>query len=846
MKGESQKAGNRKTLGDNIVPLNYRLLFEPNFNTFRYRGSETIKVDIRRGSDEIKINSAELEIKNAEIKAGASTYKGKIKTDEKEEQATILFDREIKGSAELRIEFEGTNNDKMYGFYRSRYTDKGKESYILTSQFEAVDARKAFPCFDEPAFKATFDVSFLIDRSLTGISNMPVHQEKEAEGGKKLVTFMTTPKMSPYLLYLGIGRFEAIEDEYRGIKFRCVTVPGKSGKTHMALEYGMKFLEFYESYFGIKFPLPKMDLLAIPDFSAGAMENWGAVTFREVELYGDEKSTSISVRQRIAEVIAHELAHQWFGDLVTMAWWDDLWLNESFATFMARKAVDHVLPKWEFDKQQRIGSLSTALSADQYLSTHPINVKVNEPEEIDQIFDEISYEKGGSVLTMLEDYVGEDNFRKGLHSYLKKHSYSNARKEDLWNAIADVASDAKKFSKVAQSWVDKPGYPMIEVKPSNNGRTLEQRRYLMLRSKDDGATWPIPVHYMSAANSGFMLLDKKSGGLPIEGKGWVKLNHMQKGIYRVRYPDTMLKELGAAIKSEKLDYVDAWGVESDLYALARSSREKVSAYLDFLESYCMDGDYPLNSSVSGHLASLKVLLSDNSTLSKRIADTSIKYHRAALKRLTWTESKDERNVATIFRSMAVSSLGMNGDTEAIERARQMFGKYAATGEKPPKNLKTAAYTITAWNGDKSTFEKIVELYRKEEEPEDRRRLLQALGSFREPSLIRRALDFSRSKDVRLQDGYVIPMVASGNEFGKKEIWPWLRENWQSLMDTYSSGTHMLSRFVDFVDLVDDKKRKAEIETFFADKKNMRKDMERALMQALELMDVNIRFVENNR
>ncbi|MGI0100597.1 MAG: M1 family metallopeptidase, partial [Candidatus Micrarchaeaceae archaeon] len=451
----------RKTLGDNVIPMEYILEFEPDFRTFRYKGKCTIKVLIKKPTNKIALNSAELAIRDARVTSGKDIQDASIRTSAKDETLLLVLKRPAKGKAELCIEFDGTNNDGMYGFYRSRYLNNGKEGYILTSQFEPADARKAFPCFDEPEFKAVFSLSFIVDSNLEAISNMPIKNTK-ALGSKKRITFYTTPRMSTYLLYLAVGKFEYNTSKYRNMMFRVITVPGRGKNTKMPMDFGKRFLKFYESYFGIDFPLPKMDLIAIPDFSAGAMENWGAITFREIELLGDEKATSTAVKQRIAEVIAHELAHQWFGDLVTMRWWDDLWLNESFATFMATKAVDSVFPEWEFGLQDSVGILSTALAADQYMSTHPINVRVSEPSEINEIFDSISYDKGGSVLAMLEDYAGKEAFRKGLHAYLGKHAYSNATKYDLWDAIEAITRKIDKntkFSKVAKDWIDKTGYP---------------------------------------------------------------------------------------------------------------------------------------------------------------------------------------------------------------------------------------------------------------------------------------------------------------------------------------------------------------------------------------------------
>ncbi len=839
----------RQTLGENIKPLNYNILLEPNLDTFKYKGKETIDIEIKEGSREVRLNAASLRIIGASIECKGLVQKAKIRLDKRLEQLILNFGKVVKGNAKLNIQFNGTNNDSMRGFYRSRYTYKGKNGYILTSQFEAADARKAFPCFDEPALKATYDLSFIIDKDLGCISNMPVKTERSTGKGKKLVSFYTTPIMSSYLLYLGVGKFERRASKYRKMEFGVVTVPGKSKDALMAMGFGKKFLEFFESYFGIDFPLPKIDLLAIPDFSAGAMENWGAITFREIELLGDEKSTPTSTKQRIAEVIAHELAHQWFGDLVTMKWWDDLWLNESFATFMATKAVDSVFPKWEFGLQDSVDTFSTAFSADQYVSTHPINVIVNEPAEIDEIFDRISYEKGGSLLAMLEDYAGKEPFRKGLHNYLKRHSYSNATKHDLWNSIEDVlrkSGNKARFAEMAEGWIDKTGYPIVEVSKNGIGTlSLNQERYLLLKDRKINELWQIPIHYETqGGKKGHMLLDTRSELLKANDDS-IKLNHMQKGLYRVRYADEILKSLGNWISSGKMDNIDAWGVENDFYALARSSRMKVDKYLDFVEKYCMYGNYPLSFGVSSHLSGLAILLSDNNRILKRVKELNIRYHNIILEKVGWNESKIESNITTLARSMAIARLGIGGDKNVLKKSREIFDDYLTSGRLPPKNIRSAVYNINAWNGDENTYNKLVELYKKENVQDDKRKLLVALSNSSRPEIIERALAFCLSEDVRLQDGFVVCSVVSSNEVGKKLIWGWTRKNWKEFMRRYSSGTHMLQTFVNNLGLVDDEKTKKEIEVFFAKKENRRKDIERTLSQLMELIEANIHFKEYN-
>jgi tricorn protease interacting factor F2/3 len=845
--------GKGEKLGNGAKPLNYNILLEPNLRTFKYKGREIISIEIKNSTKSIKLNSAKLIIRNASLISNGNIQKANVKENQKLEQITLRFRNAVSGKAQIEIEFEGTNRDDLRGFYRSKYTDNGKTEYILTSQFEPNDAREAFPCFDEPAFKATFDVSLIIDKNLSVVSNMPQRSERSISKGKKLVVFHTTPKMSSYLLYLGVGKFEFVTSKEDGLPgLRIVTVPGKSKDAGMAMSMTRRFLRFFESYFGIKYPLPKLDLLAIPDFSANAMENWGAMAFRETALLGNEKDTSILAKQKIAEVIAHELAHQWFGDLVTMEWWDDLWLNESFATFMSYKAMHEIYPEWQMDVQYVLDKTIGALGADQLSCTQPVGMKVNSPADMSIAFDpNIVYSKGGCILAMLEDYATKEVFRKGLHNYLKEHSYSNARGRDLWNSIGKAAGKAEKelkFDRVAAYWINRAGYPIVEVRYSKNRLELRQSRFLLVNRRDENI-WPIPIHYIKVAEGnkkeGRMLFDKKLRITNEKGLDYIKLNHMQKGFYRVKYSEGMLQTLGGLIKSGDISALDGWGIENDLFSIVRSGRMRVKDYLDFVERYCSKAGYPLDSSISGHLNGLSLLLSENVGLYNVVKRFNLRYHRSILEKLGWKDSEGERNVTALLRSRAIMALGVNGDREVIARAVELFDRHLNGGEQINSNIRGAVYCINAHNGNLDTYKRFLELFKKERVPEERQRLLGALSRFNSPDIINRALDFSLSKEVRLQDAFMVPNIVSSTIPGKKLIWGWTRKNWQRIMGMYDMNTNKLHIYVANLSLTDGRKSMLEIKRFFANGRNMRGDIRLAVRQALELMEVNIRFGEFN-
>ncbi len=835
------------TLGDNVIPENYRISFKTNMKTFRFSGTETISVNVGKACNSIKLNARELDILDAEVKQKAKAQKARVSYYKKNEEVVLHFKDKIRGKAELHIEFRGENNDKMYGFYRSKYSEKGKDRYILTSQFEAADARAAFPCFDEPSFKATFDIAMEIDNGLDAISNMPVKSTVKMGENRKLVAFKTTPRMSSYLVYLGVGNFDYVQGSLGKLKIRAVTVPGKGRLGKMSIVYAKKFVSFFEKYFGIKYPLPKLDLIAIPDFSAGAMENWGAVTFREIAILGDEKNTPIAVKQSIAETIAHELAHQWFGDLVTMNWWDDLWLNESFATFMSYKAMDDAFPEWNVEKQYFDEVIATAFAADSLKTTHPISVKVNTPKEIDQIFDSISYEKGGTVLHMLENFAGKEAFRKGLHDYLKSHAYGNGTKYALWNSIGHAAGGRKsaEIAKFASSWINNPGYPIVEIENENGKIYAKQRRFLIVESNTGKEeNWPVPLNYLTS--NGDMVnevLGKTRMLLKARNSEWVKLNHGQHYLYRTDYPDEMLDRLGRQIKSGRLKGTDSWGIENDVFVLARCGRMPVSEYLEFVENHCMNADYPLSFNLASHLGWTRDMLYEKDGV-ERVREVSRKYYRKILSELGWQKRKGESTTDTMLRSIAISGLGHIGERDVIRKADSLFNRYMS-GKAIDPDLKSAVYGIAAWNGDDSTYRKVVERYKTEQTPDDKRRLLQTLALFGRKDLLTKTLDYAFSKDVRLQDSYVLPAIISSNPVGRDLIWKWTKNNWQSIRGKYKSGTHMLERFVTNMSALYEDKDFEEIESFFSKKENTRDDIKLRVKQTLERIRANKNFMKTN-
>ncbi len=837
-----------ETLGNNVIPTHYSIKLDCDMKRFEYDGYVEIEAEVKRPANSISLNAKEIKIiKAGIIKDGKGEIQGIIRPNPKKESFEIKLENNVSGKITLFVKFKGFNADKMHGFYRSSYMHGNKKEHLLTTQFEAADARSAFPCFDEPEFKATFELSLVVDKDLDAISNTPI-KKTEKSGNKKLVVFERTPKMSTYLLYIYVGKCEYAEEQLGSLKIRVVTGLGKKEMAKLPLEYAGKFVDFYNRYFNVKYPLKKLDLIAVPDFAAGAMENWGAMAFRETALLADEKST-LAYKQYVANTIAHELAHQWFGDLVTMRWWNDLWLNESFATFMSYKAVENVFPEWKMNLEYFTNVFGAAFGADSLHSTHPISVKVNTPNEIDSIFDEISYEKGGSVLYMIEDYATPEIFRKGLEKYLKMHAYSNATKEDLWSAIENV-SKAKKHhaevKKVATYWIDKEGYPMLKCEGSSTGIRISQSRFTLLGGKENG-TWPIPVHMsIDGTAEKTILMKSKSIGINTGYCDWVKLNYGQAGLYKVSYDNRLLLRLGKAINERKINGIDTWGIESDLFSQSRARWITVREYMNFIEDFCMDTcfEFPVNLNIIGHLNALQFFFM-NTGLHDKINELIEKYNSKIIEKIGWNKAPYEDSQLTLLRSAAINSLGLAGNAGIVEKAKELFWAFIKQGKEIEPDIRGSVYHIAARTGNEKVYEKFKSLYITEKRPEEKQRFLASLGMFGRRDILENALAFAKTDEVKPQDTFVIPSVISGNPFGNELILQWTKKNWEWLENKFSSGSHMLPRFVDNFSELHGRKIMKEFERFFSKKAEKRKDIERAVKQAKEMLKINTEFLEAN-
>ncbi len=825
-----------------VNPINYKLIFEPDLKKFTFDGTESITADCKKSTGIITMHCAELKIVSCQVKSKGKIIKSFLKINEKNEELGIKLSEKVKGKVTINLEFQGILNDRLLGFYRSQYIQNGKTTYLATTQFEAADARRAFPCWDEPAAKATFEISIIADNKFTAISNMPVKTKKKIKN-KTVYNFSKTPIVSTYLIYLGVGEFEYLTSKVGKIQIRVVTTKGNKSKGKFSLDLGKKLLTSYEKYFGIKYPLPKLDLIAVPDFAAGAMENWGAITFRETILLYDPKTSSTRTKQFIAEVISHEIAHQWFGNLVTMKWWNDLWLNESFATFMATKFVDKFYPEWDLWDQFVEDAMNVAMSLDSLKTTHPIDVKVNSPAEIREIFDAISYDKGGCVLRMLEHYVGEPNFQKGLKKYLSDFRYQNAQGQDLWDAIGKASK--MPVSSMVNTWLKQPGFPLIEINQDGNNLKLKQKRYLLESDKKfSKGLWSIPLSIGLESEISQKLFTTKSMSLKLSKNtlGFVA-NYGRNGFYRVKYDEGILLDLKMLVDEKRIPAIDRWAIQNDLFSLCVSGDEQVRNYLDFSDAYFDEDSYLASVNVAHNLASLYFRVFDEPFV-EEIRGYAVNYFRKILFNLGWEPKKSDKHTDALLRGFVISVLGKMNDDEVTDEALKRYKKFLKSPSSISPDLVEPILSIAAWNGNSKTHAELTKLYKNAKTVEEKLRFLGALCGFKDKKLLIKSLDFSQTSQVRSQNMQLPIMRVAANPYGDKVLWSWLKKNWKNINKKVGHGNPLFNRIVASITSVADDSMEKEIKTFF--KNNPTPGTERTQSQTLERIRINSKFLRRMR
>jgi len=781
----------------------YDLLIDLDFELLKFRGQLLAAL---KTEENVVLNAVGLNIR--QVKAGLRDLRFSQRGED-----LIIESGAFDGTVE--VDYEGSVPDSLAGIYRAQY-DGG---HIITTHFAAAQARRMFPCVDRPDAKAVFKLGVRIDKDLHAISNMPVESERP-EGDKKFVTFRKTPRMSTYLLYLGVGRFEERARKFGKTEIIMATRPGKIEMCRFAQQEAEKALAYLESYFGIPFALPKVHMIAVPEFAAGAMENWGAITFRETRLLVDA-STSTKIKMQVSLAITHELAHQWFGDLVTMKWWDDIWLNESFASFLTYKAVDTFHPEWRIwdnfvNGEPRVETLAGALASDCVMNTHPIEVPVSSPDEIEQIFDAISYGKGGHVLQMIEAYIGEDAFRDGVQRYLNAHAYGNATGSDLWSSLEHVSG--KQVKKIMSQWIKRPGYPVVTASLRDGMLDLKQERFL-ISAEPDGSTWPIPLIFEINGERKNLLLENAEEQVEAKDLKSLKINPDRTGFYLSRYVG-----LDEYVWRSKLSPFDRWGLIFDAFSFLLAGKMTFNEYLTVLNRFRAERDTLPAQEVSDQLGLLYALVPS------KVSNVSREVHRAYLD--LFRDRTDENSL--ILTGRVANRLVLLDESYASELGRQ----FKDFGNVPPDMRQAVALAYAASTND---FEGLVNMFRQCGSDEDKTKLLTAMSAFRDQSMVRRGLDFSLSGEVKRQDAIYVIASTADKPHAKNVAWGWLQDNAQKLRALYQSTGTMSLLFLHLIPILG-AGRIQETEAFFQ-KHNM-PDAEMGIRTGLEKLRAYDRLVTN--
>jgi len=824
-----------------LEALNYRLHLEPDLNNFLFAGTAEILLEALSPVEEISLNVLEIAIWSCEILFRNDRVACPFLVDSRKEMLRIFLPEAMAGQIRVKIVYQGHINDKMAGFYRSKYVRRAKTRHIAVTQFEESDARRAFPCLDHPAKKATFDIEIDISPNLVAISNGAVREEIKLANGKNRVVFEQTPKMSTYLVFFGVGEFEFVVDK-DDERVRAATLPNMKKYTKLGLEFGRKSLQFSESYYGIPYPLPKLDLIAIPDFAFGAMENWGAITFRENLLLHYPKTTSKSGIERICEVIAHEIAHQWFGNLVTPSDWRYLWLNESFATYFGFGIVDHYFPEWDTWKQFLQGHTATALERDSLRETFAIEIPGGEHVVINTSTAPIIYSKGGSILRQIQGYIGDEKFREGLQRYLKTYEYENAASHHLWESFEKVSN--RPISAMMRSWIEQPGFPVVEVKKAGNSLVLNQKKFTYLGHSVD-QQWMIPITMILFSNHGdtrqqTILMDGAEKKIKLD-KSTVayKINARQTGFYRVKYNDSEnLKQLGQRIRNQILPPEDRWGLQNDIFALVKSGAAALDEYLGFLSYYENEEDsLPLSSIAANLHQAYQVLKKDRRN---QIAAFARPWLEKLLKKIGYEPTAGERHAISILRDQLIWDAARFGSKPALEFGGDQFSALVSGGAIHPDIMKSVLQ-IGALISKRDGFEWFDQRFQASQIEHERMNILIAMGCFKAKNLIRKSQEYIL-KSVPARNKFIPVVAMAANPHALPLMWDWYVSNLEQIEQFHPM---LYERVIAAIIPTAGIQKADEVKSFF---KNYMKRTGRAIdviKLSLERLEVNLRMRASN-
>jgi aminopeptidase N len=772
-------------LPKDVVPVRYAVDLAPDLDTKTFTGDETVEIEVRQPTQRVVLNAADVTIATAEL-VDEPQNRAEIAPDAEAQSVTFAFAQALSsGTHKLHLRFSGRINPYARGLYFADYPTSAGQKRMIGTQLEPADARRIFPCWDEPAFKAAFELSVTVPSRFMAVSNMPVARETALDAEHKRVSFLPTPRMSSYLVVLVAGELERITGEADGVTVGVVTPAGRTAQGRFALESAQRLLTYYDEYFGVKYPLPKLDLIAVPGGFPGAMENWGGITFFESRLLFDPAGSPPALRREVFSVLAHEMAHLWFGDLVTTAWWDNLWLNEGFASWMQAKAAEIIHPEWEVWLHSA-GSQRYAMREDARRTSHPIQQPVADESEAMSVFDGITYNKGQAFIRMLEAFLGEDVFRAGIQRYMRDHAYSNATTADLWTALDAVSRQP--VSAIAASYTEQPGVPLV----ISNGSCvsgaqqiqLKQSRYVLHDPDAAALRWPVPVILGPVPDGppqkllldGTARLDGGPCGVP------VKLNLGDIGYYRVSYDAetraALLDRFSTLAPADQINLLD------DLWATVEADRTAPADVLDLVDRLPLASHQVVWSEVLQIASYIDFLERDRPGRPAFQA-----YARARLRpvfdRLGWQPRAGETEDDTMLRASLVDILGRFGDAQILDEAKRLFASYLKQRASLPPSLKDPVVFLVGRTADAATYDRLLALARAATGTEDRVRFYNALAAARDPVLARRTLALALSNELPSSMASRLIFGIAGAGEHPDLAWGFVRENFAALMERQS-------------------------------------------------------------
>ncbi|MFL2767453.1 MAG: M1 family metallopeptidase [Dehalococcoidia bacterium] len=832
----------------NLSINKYNIIINTVKNDEQYTASVEMIFNIDNQIKVIELDSKELKIIKCDFYS--ELYENQLNLNFKSKNNKLIINSSSKFEKEnnvrIKIDFEGKITDDLKGIYASKYlSDSGEEEKLISTQFEATDARKAFPCIDEPNYKAKFNLTLIIHSNLTAISNMPIEATKNLNKKETKIKFQETPIMSTYLLFFAIGKIKCKQIKTRNnILIRVWATNEQEKFSDFALETSEKLLGYFESYFGTKYPLPKLDHIAIPDFAAGAMENWGCISYRETALLVDPEKSSIQTKQLVAAIIAHEMAHMWFGDLVTMDWWNDLWLNESFASWMGDKAISNLYPEWDVWTKFLLDDTNRAFELDALDSSHPIEQEVKNPDEIGQLFDAISYSKGASLIRMLENYIGEEKFKKGIQQYIVKHQYKNTITNDLWNALSN--SSNKDIKTLMEQWTTKSGFPLILVSEENDKIKISQEKFSYNPGNNDQSQWIVPIKYNSLTNNTpsiqTHLLETKEDF--IQNKNITIMNTDSSGFYKTSYSNELFTKISNLLNDNIYNFSneERLGLISDYYTLLKSSKIDPSKYLDLIKTLNKENNPYIWKYICGSLKSIDSKLYNTDLYSKYYSFASEIFNNISID-LEWNLDKTPSETDQIMIATLIDSACYFGIENLKNKSSQIFKEISFnSNDEIHPNLKRPLLFSVAYNGESNDFDKIWELYLNSNSQEEKSLYLGSLTQFKNIDKIKFLLNQVTTKNIRKHDIASVLIGVSNNNLALSTAWEYLKQNWSKILNISGDG-FQLNYIVSLPSYFQSKERYEEVENYYSENPVDAASM--SMNQTLEKIQNNIFWIDFN-